>query len=571
MKVTSNSKILYILFLLCFMQASIVEAKTIINIDSLMNVIGSSDGESKLEAYYAACIESATHNNINNELNLLRTYKTESEIQSNAKHEMMARVLRLYAFYNNNLHDSLFLYINDDLKVLERNKQWDYYYSCRSLLVESYRYSNRLQSALKESQDMYDDALSGNNEYGKGVAAYLIASCYQNLNRNTDAIEFFKEAELCMLKDPNVGQLHNLYGIAWNSFVAASQYDELAAMLERWDTMWQNYCKNNNIGLSQIAPYYLVCICAKSHILIDNREFEQARKMLDRAATLSKGQRGISMTLWLKEEARYAEAMGEYNRALNYLDKCYKLQLEHNNRIALVSTQQMRAGILMKLEQSQEAAQIYSELLHQKDSIIQIDMAAQLDDISSIYKVDKLRIERTKLRLWLMVIVIFCVVLLLLLIGYFYYNRRLHAKNRAIYLQYQKQKNSEEFIGEILKCNPAAKLQNKDIELFLQIKKYLKDGNILSNPDLDRNMLAEALGTNYTYISNAIQAGSGISVNAYINQVRIDYACELLKIDTYSIADIQAECGFQSRTSFYRAFKKQMDLSPTEFRRETNN
>ena len=106
------------------------------------------------------------------------------------------------------------------------------------------------------------------------------------------------------------------------------------------------------------------------------------------------------------------------------------------------------------------------------------------------------------------------------------------------------------------------------MELFLKIKKYLRTEHVLSDPLLDRNRLADALGTNYTYISNAIQTGAGVSVNAYINQVRIDYACELLKREVYSITDIQFECGFQSRTTFYRAFKKQINMNPTEFKKE---
>ena len=149
-------------------------------------------------------------------------------------------------------------------------------------------------------------------------------------------------------------------------------------------------------------------------------------------------------------------------------------------------------------------------------------MAAQLDDLSTIYKVDKLNMEKTELRLWLTIIAICCVVLLLLLAGHLYYNQRLQAKNRAIFQQYQKQKSSEEFMEQILTKNSSTVSSNKDMELFLKIKKYLRTEHVLSDPLLDRNRLADALGTNYTYISNAIQTGAGVSVNSHNNQVRLD-------------------------------------------------
>ena len=568
MTTTLRVRTLYIYITFCFIQISIAWAQTTATTDSLMYVIDSSKGESKLDAYYAAYTGLPTPKNTQQELGLLHAYQAEAEKQNNAKHEMMARTLRLYTFYNNHLYDSLYYYMDRDLAVFEKHQQWDYYYSCRSLLIESYRYANRLQSALKEAQLVYDDALIKDNNYGKGVAAYLIASCYQNLNRNAEAVTFFKEAESYMLKENNVGQLHNLYGIAWNSFVAASQYDELAPMMERWNTMWLNYCKDKEIELPQVASYYLVYVCANAHMLIDQGHFVQARQELDFAATLAQDQLDISKMLWLKEEARYAEATGNHQTALAYIDQCYALQVAHNNRIAAANSQEMRAGMLLKLGQTKEAAALYATLLLQKDSIIQLDMAAQLDDLSTIYKVDKLNMEKTELRLWLTIIAICCVVLLLLLAGHLYYNQRLQAKNRAIFQQYQKQKSSEEFMEQILTKNSSTVSSNKDMELFLKIKKYLRTEHVLSDPLLDRNRLADALGTNYTYISNAIQTGAGVSVNAYINQVRIDYACELLKREVYSITDIQFECGFQSRTTFYRAFKKQINMNPTEFKKE---
>lgn len=552
------------------LQSSDLSAQTTDKSDSLMTLILSNVGKNRLEAYYSACMESATRNDVKDEIRLLRAYEAEAARQGNAEHEMQARTLRLYAFYNNNLPDSLNAFMDDDLRFFEQHKQWDYYYSCRSLRVERFRYGNQLQSALREAQAMYEDALRQGSNYGKGISAYLIASCYQNMDRNPEAVNFFKQAESCLIKENNVGQLHNVYAIAWESFANSGQQDELMKMTSRWESMWKEYCRKNNQTLTDVAPYYLVCLLARTHSYIDKKDLSAARRELDHAALFAEGQRGIARMLFIKEEARYAEASGNYKPALGYLDECLRMQTEQGNLVAAIGTQEMRARLLVKLGQADEAARIYTDLLPQKDSLSRMDMAAQLDDLSSIYKVDTLKMEKAQLRQWMIIAVIGCAIFMVILVGYVYYSRRLQAKNRAIFLQYQRQKNAEELTERILEQKTSEAESDKNMQLFWRIKTLFQNSDLLSEPVLDRNILAERLNTNYTYILSAIQTGAGMSVNKFINQSRIDYACELLKQkDKYSMIEIQTKCGFQSSSSFYRAFKQCMNMSPTEFQKES--
>ena len=551
-------------------QSSALSAQAADKTDSIRDQILSNVGKERLEAYYSACMESATRNDVKDEISLLRAYEAEAARQDNADHEMQARTLRLYAFYNNNLPDSLNIYMDNDLRFFEQHKQWDYYYSCRSLRVERFRYGNQLQSALHEAQAMYENALRQGSNYGKGISAYLIASCYQNMDRNREAVEFFKQAESCLIKEGNVGQLHNVYNIAWESYVHAGQQDELLKMTDRWENMWKEYCQKNKQTLTDVAPFYLVCLLARTHAYIDKKELSSARRELDAATPLAEGQRNIARMLFVKEEARYAEAAGDYKLALKYLDECLRMQTEQGNHVAVIATQEMRARLLVKLGQTDEAALIYTELLPQKDSLSRMDIAAQLDDLSSIYKIDTLTMEKAQLRQWMIIAVVGCTVFLLLLVIYFYYSRRLQAKNHTLFLQYQKLKQAEEVMNRVLEQSSAEETSDKDVQLFLEIKKIFQDQKQLSDPLLDRNTLAEKLNTNHTYISNAVQAGVGMSVNRYINQMRVDYACTLLREkDKYTISEIQYRCGFQSRTSFNRAFKDTMQMSPTEFQKES--
>ena len=53
----------------------------------------------------------------------------------------------------------------------------------------------------------------------------------------------------------------------------------------------------------------------------------------------------------------------------------------------------------------------------------------------------------------------------------------------------------------------------------------------------------------------------------YLQDIRIKHACLLLTQTNRSITDIAVSCGFNNSSFFTRAFKSQMNLTPTEYRK----
>lgn len=513
-------------------------------------------------------MQAATQNDRDNEFRLLRAYQEEAARQRNVKHDTQARTFRLYAFYNNNLPDSLEAFMDNDLHFMSAHKQWVSYYSCRSLRVERLQYDNKLQSALREARTMYEDATAQNTNYGKGISTYLIGSCYQSMGRNDEASDFFLQAEKDLSEEPNAGQLHNLYSMAWQSLASAGRQDEVLTLTARWETMWKNYCEKNDLQPSDIAPYYMVCLLAKAHGHIAKDNLPEARKELDRAALLAEGQRDIARLLLLKEEALYHEAAGNYRLALEHLNERYRIQIELNNRLSAIETQEMRARLLSKLEQFEEATRIYTDLLPRKDSLTHMDMAAQLDDLGMIYKVDILKQEKERFRLWMIVAFAVCGLFILLLLSYVYYRYRLQRKNQAIRRHIRQQVQSEKQMETLLKKVPEEELMQED-SLFLQIRELLQDAEVLTDPSLDREVLAKRFGTNRTRIAEAIKAGTdGMGVMEYINKLRINYVYTIMESEPKtSVRKLAEQAGFNSYSTFYRIFKECTGMTPEEYYR----
>ena len=82
--------------------------------------------------------------------------------------------------------------------------------------------------------------------------------------------------------------------------------------------------------------------------------------------------------------------------------------------------------------------------------------------------------------------------------------------------------------------------------------------------------IAKELGYDYNYMSRHFKNIFNIPFTDFINMYRLETAIKLLDETSKSITDIALESGFQSVRSFHSFFKKTMDISPTEYRKASN-
>jgi AraC-like DNA-binding protein len=57
----------------------------------------------------------------------------------------------------------------------------------------------------------------------------------------------------------------------------------------------------------------------------------------------------------------------------------------------------------------------------------------------------------------------------------------------------------------------------------------------------------------------------------YLNELRIDHACQMLLQSDRAIVDIAFASGFQNLSNFNRNFIKQKGITPTAYRKEVQN
>jgi AraC-like DNA-binding protein len=123
--------------------------------------------------------------------------------------------------------------------------------------------------------------------------------------------------------------------------------------------------------------------------------------------------------------------------------------------------------------------------------------------------------------------------------------------------------------------SPATYLGQVDNAVLDQIETALEPlmtrDRIFLNPQLKVADLATATGFGAHKLAAYFNKRCGASFNDYINQYRVDFCAQKLESGEYRSKTLEAlslESGFQSRSTFIRAFKKRMGRTPSEFVRE---
>jgi len=106
------------------------------------------------------------------------------------------------------------------------------------------------------------------------------------------------------------------------------------------------------------------------------------------------------------------------------------------------------------------------------------------------------------------------------------------------------------------------------MNIVSQTEKYIEEHY---SEEFTVNELAHRFCINPTYYSNLFSKQTGFTISKYITKTRIKNACKLLEGTSISVADISLNAGYQDLQYFYRVFKKEIKLTPTEYRKQHSN
>ncbi|SDQ05606.1 helix-turn-helix transcriptional regulator [Flagellimonas zhangzhouensis] len=103
-------------------------------------------------------------------------------------------------------------------------------------------------------------------------------------------------------------------------------------------------------------------------------------------------------------------------------------------------------------------------------------------------------------------------------------------------------------------------------ELKENLTDLFENEKLYRNNDINLDMVAEKLDTTRHNASQLINEHFNMSFHQFVNSYRIKEAQELLKTENErNIIDIAYEVGYNNKVSFNKAFKKNTDLTPSQY------
>jgi len=136
-----------------------------------------------------------------------------------------------------------------------------------------------------------------------------------------------------------------------------------------------------------------------------------------------------------------------------------------------------------------------------------------------------------------------------------------YLRSRAIELTFTPKAYENESKKTLLSDKELEKLKTKLQNLMETEKPYL-------NPQLTLSDLSKNLGVNSAVLSFLINNGFAKNFNDFVNQFRIMEVKEKLQngeAENLTLLAVAFDCGFNSKATFNRAFKKFTGVSPKEF------
>ena len=115
--------------------------------------------------------------------------------------------------------------------------------------------------------------------------------------------------------------------------------------------------------------------------------------------------------------------------------------------------------------------------------------------------------------------------------------------------------------AEIAAKDPFDPISQKDREMLEYID-YI-DAHITSRINL--SAVAQKAGMTESAFSRRFSAVNGISFKQYLMEKKIQRAIRLLQTTDRKMVDIALDCGFDSVSGFYNAFKKKTGTTPHKF------
>ena len=384
----------------------------------------------------------------------------------------------------------------------------------------------------------------------------LFLQCIDDLMASTQHATDYGEIDPLIYTLLSLNDLYIDNKMAEKALPLMAKMDTAMARLTRCPNTpdWAMQKRRNNVTISKAMVYAANGQREQAEIL--HREYQQFQGLgaLDMAA-----------------EGLYLSMTGRYDEAVRLFDETDSMMRSNGEPISDLYVKTLfnyKYDALQKAGRATEALALGDRIRQLTDSIRQQERQADVEQLQEIKRQEN-EISSRRQSLVVHRIILASATIIILLIAYllwrsYKYNKVLTEKNRRLLAEIEQREQENQQAIEQLEAAPEAELTTGQ-QLYRQLCELMKQPDIFTDPDTNPDTLARMLGTNRTYIYDAIRECADMTPADFINSYRLRHATHLLSTTNDSIGLIAELCGLSRRT-FYRLFSETYAMSPSDYR-----
>ena len=298
---------------------------------------------------------------------------------------------------------------------MEQHGQKEYFYRIWRLMAESYYFSHKPQTALRQAKLMLEYAQEHGDDQGRASAYQQMGFNYLEVD-NDEAIKTYQHSIKLFrqMSGDHYGDLNRSYGYLCEALENKKDYANELKYCAEWKKLLDEWGRNA-VG-KQMNRVYIEQHLQTASALIGLGRIDEAEQELAEVERLNQMEKDDYYSyVILVRRAQAAYLAGHYSQAVAYSDR-FAPMMESDD---WVLPRLVRAEALIKGNRPAEAAQIYRRLYEAKDSTFSKDMRMQLDELNTLFQVDELKIQNQLVRSRFITGIFACALIGLLLFLYF--------------------------------------------------------------------------------------------------------------------------------------------------------
>lgn len=415
-------------------------------------------------------------------------------------------------------------YFQEALQYDDASEDKTNYYIILSNMTRIY-YLRNDPSGIKYALEVYEGGSKLHNDYVRFLGALNVATMYYLSKNYDEALHYISEATAIATHMANTDEPDVIHG----NILAAIGKPQQAELYFR---KVLNHTQRTNIDvLTEAYLYY--------------GNFLKAERRYDEANTAY--QNGLIL----------AEQQNHYYYRLQFYKGMAELFQEKGD-IAMASQHKERHQSLA-------------------DSIFNIEQERSFSHMILNYETEKAEKELSRKELLLseknrklqLAVFVTGLIAVILIALYVLYVRKNHMYRQLVILYDTHRQRERQLLEQRDEKTDLVNTSQKNKALFDAVEKLMNDEHLYRSNSISIDMLVERLHSNRTYLSRMFTE-QNTSFSEYINSYRIREALALLSEPENDIPlkVLSDSLGYNSLSSFYRAFQKEMGVPPSRFRQE---